>query len=105
MNTPTRIALPHSLGKDEVKRRLRARLGDLPGHLPGGIANVAASWPSDDRMALNVTAMGQSVDATIEVEDAQVVLNLTLPPMLSFFSGAIESGVRQAGAKLLEDKR
>lgn len=104
MTNQKRIAIPHSLGKDEVKRRLRARLGDLPGHLPGGIANVSATWPADDRMALSVGAMGQQVDATVEVEETQVVLNLALPPMLALFSGAIETGVRQAGAKLLSDK-
>ena len=104
MTKTQRIALPHSLGKEEVKRRINSRIGELPGHLPGGLGNVAHSWPAEDRMTLTVNAMGQTVDCELLVEDAQVIVALALPPMLSFFSGAIEDGVQKIGARMLTDQ-
>ena len=101
MATPTVIDIPHKLGRTEVRRRMQARIGELPAHIPGGVAEVRSSWPSEDRMALEVTAMGQTLAATIDIQDSLVRVSMTLPPMLSFFSGAIAAAVRQKGGKLL----
>jgi hypothetical protein len=35
-----RVAIPHSLDKAEVRRRLSTRTGELAGHIPGGFAEV-----------------------------------------------------------------
>ena len=33
-----RVAIPHDLGKAEVRRRLTSRTPDLAGFIPGGLA-------------------------------------------------------------------
>lgn len=96
-----RLALPHKLGRDEVRRRLRSRIGELGDHIPGGMAQVDTSWSGEDRLNLVVGAMGQQVAATIDVEEHQVVLDVTLPGMLSFLEPAIKGAVENAGRKLL----
>ena len=95
------IDLPHQLGRIEAKRRMQARIGELAGHMPGGVAEVRSAWPEEYRLALDVAAMGQQVAATIEVEERVVRLNLELPLMLSFASGAIEAMIRRKGGDLL----
>ncbi|WP_156680302.1 polyhydroxyalkanoic acid system family protein [Sphingomonas profundi] len=101
MANPTIIDIPHSLGREEAKRRIGARIGELPGHIPGGVAEVQAAWPAEDRMAVDVKALGQSVSAMLDVQDAAIRVTLRLPPMLSFFSGTIADAVSRKGAKLL----
>ena len=101
MPAPTVIDVPHRLTRDEVKRRMRARIGELPGFIPGGMADVATSWPDEDRMAVTVTALGQRVAALLEVRERVVRVTLDLPPALAMFAGAIEGVVRRKGADLL----
>jgi hypothetical protein len=103
MTTPIKVDLPHRLGAQEAKRRLQNGLGTLKNHIPGGTAEVQASW-QDDRMNLQVAAMGQEVRATLDVEESLVRLEVLLPPMLSFLAKPIEALLRRQGAELLEDK-
>ncbi|MDE2595648.1 MAG: polyhydroxyalkanoic acid system family protein [Sphingomonadales bacterium] len=96
-----RVAVPHTVGRAEARRRLQARAHEVAGFIPGGMADVAVTWPGEDRMAMRIAALGQEVTGMIEVEDAQVVFNVTLPPALSFVEPAIRSAVEANGRKLL----
>ena len=97
-----RVPIPHSLGKDEARAQLKARSGDLAGMMPGGMADVAVSWPDEDRMNLAVKAMGSSVDAAVEIGDNVVTVIVDLPMALKFFEPLIRSAVEKNGQKLLK---
>ncbi len=105
MNAPLTIDVPHRLGRAGARERLRTRSGELAGHIPGGVADVRSSWLGEDEMTLEIAAMGQTISARLEVQDTLVRVHLTLPPMLSFFSGMIGNAVREGGERMLEDKR
>ena len=96
-----RVAIPHTLGKAEVRRRLTARTPDLAGFIPGGFAKVNHGWIDEDHMRLDVTALGQSIESRLDVEDHQVVVNVDLPPQLAFVGAAIEGAIRDKATKLL----
>ena len=96
-----RVAIPHTLGKAEVRQRLISRTPDLAGFIPGGFAKVDNAWIDEDTMRLTVNALGQSIVSRLEVEDNQVVVNVDLPPQLAFVGGAIESAIRDKATKLL----
>lgn len=102
MTRPIAIDLPHKLGVDEARRRLEKGAGDLERHIPGA-AEVTHRW-SGDRLHLSVSAMGQSIDATIDVEAAKVHLEVVLPPALAFFARPIEAALRYKGTEMLEDR-
>jgi hypothetical protein len=104
MAEPLTIDIAHTLGRAGARERLRTRAGDLVSHIPGGVAEVKSSWPGEDEMALEITAMNQTIAARLEVQDTLVRVHLTLPGMLSFFSGMIGTAVREGGARMLEDK-
>lgn len=99
-----RFAIPHDLPREEVRRRFRDNVGSLADHMPGGVAEVQSGWPSENRMNLSVAAMGQTVTGHVDIEDAQVVFNVTLPPALAFVEPVIQGAIRQQGQKLLENK-
>ncbi len=106
MTAPTIVEITHALGREEARRRLKARIGELPGHIPGGMASASATWPDEDRMAIEVTALGQTVSATVDVEERCLRVTMLLPAMLGFFSGAIASVIRDKGGEvLLSDRR
>jgi Putative polyhydroxyalkanoic acid system protein (PHA_gran_rgn) len=96
-----RIALPHSLGREEARRRLHARSGEIAGLFPGGMAEVVVSWPNQDRMALDVTAMGKTIAGAVEIEDHAVAFVIELPAALSFVEPMVRGAIESKGRKLL----
>lgn len=96
-----RVALPHSLGKDEVRRRLKARQDEVAGLFPAGMAQVAVGWPSEDRMSLDVTAMGKTIAGRVDIADSEVAFEIDLPPALSFAEGMVRGALEQKAQKLL----
>jgi hypothetical protein len=101
--TPITIDVPHRLGRAGARARMKARVGDLGGHMPGGMAEITSSWPSEDEMALQVSVMGHSIPVRMEVQDTLVRVHVSLPPMLAMFSGMIGAAVRTGGEKMLQD--
>lgn len=97
-----RIAVPHTLGKDEVRKRLSERTGEIADFIPGGFANVDSEWVDDDHMALGITAMGSFVGADIAVEAKQIVIEVELPKKLAFVKGTIERSIRDNATKMLK---
>lgn len=99
-----RVPLPHDLGKDEVRRRMKARSHEIADAIPGGMAEVETSWPNEDCMALDIKAMGNVTRAQVLIEDTQVIFEVDLPPALSFVEPVIAGAIRKKGQKLLESK-
>jgi hypothetical protein len=102
MSRPIVVDLPHNLGAAEAKRRMQNGIGGLTDHLPAG-AEVSSGW-TGDRMNLSVAVMNKRVDASLEVQDKLVRVEMLLPAALSFFAKPIEALLRRKGGKLLEDK-
>ena len=97
-----RVPIPHSLGRDEARRRLQSRSGDIAKLVPGGMAEVTATWPSDDRMDLCVKALGKSVDGYIEVGDSAVTVVIDLPASFVFFEPMVRGAIESNAQKLLK---
>ena len=95
-----RVPLPHNLGKDEVRRRLRDHSHEIADGFPMG-AKVDTQWPNDDRMTMAISAMGHHLWGAIEIEDQQVVIELDLPLALGFIEPIVKSAVEKQGQRLL----
>lgn len=96
-----RIPIPHKLGREEARRRLRERSGEIAGLFPGMNAEVAVDWPSADRMSTKVTVLGKTVSGHVDIEDETVVFEIDLPIALSFVEPVIRSAIEAKGRKLL----
>jgi len=103
MSQPIQVDLPHNLGKDEARRRIANNIHKLERHIPGG-ANVQSGWAAD-QLNLDVQALGDSVRATIDVEESRVRVKVLLPGMLGMFAGPIQAMLQRKGDLLLEDGR
>ena len=101
MTQPIDVDLPHNLGKDEARRRIANNVHKLEEHIPGG-ARVQSGW-SGDQLNLTVAAMGESINATIDVMENTVHLKVLLPGMLGMFSGMVQAALQKKGSVLLED--
>lgn len=103
MTQPITIDLPHSLGAQEAKRRMQDGLHKLKEYIPGQAA-IQSSW-NGDRLSLKIAAMGQEVEARLDVEESRIHLEVKLPAMLSLLASRIEKALRKQGTEMLEDKR
>src|SRR5256714_15128226 len=103
MTQPIDVDLPHSLGKDEARRRIANNIHKLEQHIPGG-AQVQSAWVGD-QLSLTVAALGESINATIDVMETKVHLKVLLPGMLGMFSGMVQGALQKKGGILLEDHR
>lgn len=96
-----RFTIPHGLGREEVRRRFHARSHEIAGQIPGGVADVTTGWPSEDRMTLDIAALGQKLRGRIDIEDSEVAFEFDLPPALGFIEPMIRKAVESKGQKLL----
>ena len=102
MTTPIQVDLPHKLGAEEARRRIDGGIGKLKDFIPGG-GDVRSAW-TGDRLGLQVAAMGQEVNAQLDVRETFVRVELLLPPSLAFFRPAVEAALRHRGGAMLEDR-
>jgi hypothetical protein len=96
-----RVAVPHNLPREEVRRRLRERTGEIAQNIPFPGAAVESDWVSEDRLALTIGAMGQTIKGIVHVEDSQMVFEVQLPMMLGFVEPMIAKGFKEQGTKML----
>jgi putative polyhydroxyalkanoate system protein len=101
MSQPIEVDLPHRLGKEEARRRIADNIHKLQEHIPGS-AHVESGW-AGDQLNLSVQALGDSVQASIDVEETKVRVKMLLPGMLGMFAAPIQAVLRKKGGALLED--
>lgn len=95
------VAIPHSLGREEARRRLHGSSNQLADAIPGGMAQVSTEWLTEDSLSLSINAMGQALTGRIDIDENEVVFAMELPLALGFIAPIVESTIQQAGQKLL----
>lgn len=100
MASTMQFEIPHQLGRVEAKRRIEAGIPKLGQHIPGG-GQVDAQWPSEDRVKMAITAMGQKIDVELLVEEAAIKAKLAVPLMLSMMAKPIAEFVKTSAEKML----
>jgi hypothetical protein len=96
-----RVALPHTLGKDEVRRRMHRHADEIGGFFPAGLARVTTGWPNEDRMTITAEVMGQSIPGGVEIREHEVIIEMDLPLLLSVMKGPLEAAVKKEAGRLL----
>lgn len=104
MSKPLVVVIPHQLGRTEARRRLETGIGGLKQKFGHHVASVEDRW-AGDRLDLGVRAMGQSIQAGIDVGEADVRVEVHLPWMLALIAEKAKGFIAKEGTLLLDKKK
>ena len=99
-----RVSIPHTLGKDELRRRITARLGQAEEKaqgMLGSLASVETRWADADTLDVVVSAMGYTIPCSAAITEASLDFEVEIPAGAGFARRMIESAVREKGEKLV----
>jgi hypothetical protein len=102
MPGPLIVSIPHSLGREEAMRRLKAGLTRAATKVP--ILSVDEERWEDNRMIFRVRALGQAANGQVDVEEDHVKVEVTLPFLLQRFAEMAQATIRERGKLLLTKK-
>lgn len=104
MSKPVVVSIPHSLGKAEARRRVKAGFASAPGKFGHLLTIEHQSW-ADDYVEFQVRALGQIASGTIDVGEETVCLKVELPWLLARLAEGVRRVIGKEGTLLLERKR
>ena len=99
MSAPLVVSIPHSLGREEAVRRLKAGLTRAASSVP--VLQVDEERWEDNRMIFRVRALGQAAAGHVDVADDHVRVEVVLPWLLQRFAEAAQIAIRNRGNLLL----
>jgi hypothetical protein len=99
MSAPLVVSIPHSLGREEAMRRLKAGLTRAASSVP--VLQVDEERWEDNRMIFRVRALGQAAAGHVDVADDHVRVEVVLPWLLQRFAEAAQIAIRNRGNLLL----
>ena len=102
MPAPLVVSIPHSLGREEAMRRLKAGLSRAATSVP--MLSVDEERWEDNRMIFRVRAMGQAAAGHVDVAEDHVRVEVVLPWLLQRFAEAAQAMIRSRGDRLLTKK-
>lgn len=92
MSNTITLTVPHTLGVEEAKRRIAARLAKLQHDYVNKIGSSDVAWNGDVAL-IKVSALGQKATAQVSVLASSVRVDIELPWVLSALSGKIQQFV------------
>lgn len=98
---PLEIRVPHSLGREEIHRRIDSAIVRARSEYESQVGPIEANWVETDRLAVAVSVMGMRFDGEIDVSDTEVLVKVRLPAMASLFAGRIRDGIEERLGGLL----
>ena len=103
MSKPLIVSIPHRLAREEALRRIKSGIATARTNYASLLAIHEETW-TGDRLAFNVSALGQSASGLIDVADDHVRLEVTLPWLLAKLAEKFTPAIRKEGTLLLEKK-
>jgi hypothetical protein len=103
MPEPLVVSIPHRLGKDEAVRRMKSGLGRVKGEFGHLIVFEREEWV-DNRLSLDLRAMGQSVRGLVDVAEESVRIEVMLPWLLARIAASAQAMIQKQATLMLEKK-
>jgi hypothetical protein len=103
MSKPLVVTIPHRLGKEEAKRRLKDGLQRARTDYSKLMSVQEENW-NEDRVAFRLSTFGQSAQGTIDVGEDQLRIEVQLPWLLGALAEKLQPLIRKEGTLLLEKK-
>ena len=103
MSKPVIVSVPHSLGREEAVRRLKAGF-ERAGTQFGGILTISQQSWSGDRLSFQASALGQQAAGSVNVLDDSIVIEVTLSWLLAKIAEKLAPAIRRESVLMLEKK-
>ena len=103
MSKPLIVSIPHQLGREEAKRRIRTGVENVQATYGTKLAVLENRW-TGDRLDFRVTALAQSVGGTVDVSEDHVTLAVQLPWVLAVLADKAKRLIQAQGHLMLEKK-
>jgi len=103
MTRPLQANIPHSLGKEEARRRIQDGFANVRNKMTAGMPGIFSSaerWEGD-RMHFECSAIGQKVVGRLDVRADEVYVEVDLPPLLAAIADRIRGVLTTETRKLL----
>jgi hypothetical protein len=103
------VTIPHSLGKEEARRRIEVGFGQMSQQLASGLGPMGAMlsfqdrWEGD-RLHFEGGGLGQKLTGRLDVRPDCVLVEVDLPEILAALADRIRGTIQSEGQKLLEKK-
>ena len=95
------VRVPHSLDPVEVRRRLDSALASAQSDFGDSLGDLDASWEEADRLAFLLVVRGLKIRGNLEVQVAELVIQVDLPGTALLFKGPIRDGIQERLGGLL----
>ena len=106
MARPVTTSIPHTLGKEEARRRLEAGFSTIGPQLSGGLFRMVSfqkRWDGN-RLHFEGGGLGQKVSGRLDVLSNSVQIEIDLPEMLVAIATRVMTRVKSETQLLLEEK-
>lgn len=104
MAKPLIVDIPHDLGREEARRRIKTGVEQGKGMLAkSGVALDRLAW-TGDRLDFGLSALAQKVEGAIDVGPESVRVEVKLPFLLAIFAEKIQKSLGKEGTLLLTKK-
>ncbi len=98
------VTIPHKLGREEASRRIKNGFAAAR-EKGGGMMNFADETWTGDKVAFNISMLGQNAAGNIDVHDNDVVIEVTLPWLLAKMAEQAKVLIEKQGNRLLLEKK
>ena len=95
-----KLSIPHTLGKDEARRRINDLIANSRESLATKISDLEQAW-NGDAQSFRFRTMGFAVSGSLLVQPAEVLVEVDLPFAALPFKGRLEKEIRSRAVNLL----
>lgn len=104
MSQNVTVSVPHKLGKEEASSRIKKGFAAAR-EKGGGLMTFSDETWTGDKLAFNVSILGQSAVGTIDVRDDHVQIDVMLPWLLAKMAEQAKVLIEKQGKYLLLEKK
>jgi hypothetical protein len=97
------VSIPHRLGREEAARRIKSGFAKTRENYSAFVTIHDETW-SGDRLAFNISALGQNAPGSLDVADDHVRVEVTLPWLLAAVAEKITPAITKETTLMLEKK-
>jgi hypothetical protein len=94
-----RVIVPHHTTKEDARRKIDHRLGELMGQYGHYLSESQSTW-SGDRLDFSGKAKGFSAGGSVEITDTEVIIDGKLPLIAKPFESRIKHTIEQEAATM-----